>query len=268
MASLDLKDDRHRYVVKPCEQFQDPRLASLLFQVADSRLPRLFGRSGRNPADSSFHFLPYIEPAAIGLDQYRQTAARSLLVFEYIAGRSLNEVEAFSPEEAVRLHETYMALTRRLYSIVGRNVLHLDLKPSNIVMTPDGSFCFIDWALGLVGEGVQRVVAGTKGYLGNDPKMATWRRDRYALSVTILSLLREKSSARLNRLDAFFALRALPADLRMKLKRDLAFGDLKPVRRELKKSAKKKASDEKTTVIVIPWQEAINKRNIRISIDE
>lgn len=268
---LDLKDDRHRYVVKPADDFADSQLAWLLHQVTDPRLPRLFGRTGQAvDRHSSFSFLPYIEPAAIGLDRYRQIAAQPLLLFEFVPGESLDRIDCFTPRMAVALHDCFYRLGKRLFSIAGRPVLHLDLTPSNILLTPDGSFCFIDWMLGRVGENAARVKAGTKGYLGDQQAGATLRRDRYALAMTIISLLQEKPAASLHALDRLLALTALPKELRLKLTRDLSYGQRTPVKRRVMKKVKAKTAEtgEPMTVIVIPWEEAENKRNIRISIDE
>ena len=270
-AVLDLKDDRHRYVVKPADDFADPELAWLLHQVTDPRLPRLFGCTGQVVDRlKSFSFLPYIEPAEIGLDRYRRIAAQPLLLFEYVPGESLDRIDCFTPRMAVALHECFYKLGKRLFGIVRRPVLHLDLKPSNILLTPDGSFCFIDWSIGRVGESIERVKAGTKGYLGDHRAGATLRRDRYALAMTIISLLQEKPAASIHTVDRLLALKVLPKDLRLKLTRDLTYGRRTRIKRQVMKKvrAKTSGSNEPMTVIVIPWEEAENKRNIRISIDE
>jgi serine/threonine protein kinase len=74
------------------------------------------------------------------------------LVMEHIAGRSLQQIidakrearEAFAPEEIARLGH---AMANAAHSLHKQNAVHLDLKPGNVMIKPDGQAVLLDFGL-------------------------------------------------------------------------------------------------------------------------
>ncbi|MHB2169284.1 protein kinase domain-containing protein [Alsobacter sp. R-9] len=99
------------------------------FEVEQLILPRLSGpHVPRFVAAGDFSRLPF-------------------LVMERVEGRSLvGDVEA-APLPPDRVVETGLRLARALQDLHRQRVLHLDLKPSNVMIRPDGSAVLLDFGL-------------------------------------------------------------------------------------------------------------------------
>jgi tetratricopeptide (TPR) repeat protein/predicted Ser/Thr protein kinase len=71
---------------------------------------------------------------------------RDLLVMEYIEGKSLRDVglDPLPPGEIVRLGTQ---LAEALVAAHGAGVVHLDLKPGNLMLTPDGRLKVLDFGI-------------------------------------------------------------------------------------------------------------------------
>ena len=265
LSPLLLQDDWHRYVVKPARHFLQPELAMLLHTVWDERLPHLFGRTGTWHGVSAYDALPYMASERIGLDRYPEAMKHALLLFEYIPGIPLDEIDYLDEVAAIELYAVYQRLFKRLQQIAARPVLHLDIKPSNILRLAAGGYAFIDWAHGSLGEH-DGIVPGTDGYTKQGVLSASLARDRYALARTIISLLQDKPATTLRTHDVKSALRKLPADFRAMLKEDMNVAPA-PTKKSTIVRDVSNGEDGPMTVIVIPWEEAKNKRNVRIQLD-
>ena len=121
------------------------------------------------------------------------------LVLEYIPGKSLEKIlirkGLFSEKEALHIAYELVGIMRYLH---GRRkpVIYRDLKPSNIVMKPDGHVCLIDFGAARfyeMGEVSDTLNLGTLGFaapeqFGNlgqtDP-----RTDIYCFGMTMLQLV-------------------------------------------------------------------------------
>ena len=200
LEQLVLRDGNHRLTVKGAETFRDPEIVRMLHQVADARLPRLFGRTGTwHDEHSPLLWLPSIPPSEIGLDRYPHAAGQPLLVLEYVEGSLLSETDRFSASEAGALYLTYTMLADRLARIMKSPVRHFDIRPDRCIRTPEGGFCFIDWQYARIGPYAPE-------------------QDQMQLAQTIVSLLQEKPMHALNRLDRILAFGRLPLWLRTQLR--------------------------------------------------
>ena len=121
------------------------------------------------------------------------------LILEYIPGKSLEKIlirkGLFTEKEAMHIAYELAGIMRYLH---GRRkpVIYRDLKPSNIVMKPDGHICLIDFGAARfyeAGEASDTLNLGTLGFAapeqyGNlgqtDP-----RTDIYCFGMTILQLV-------------------------------------------------------------------------------
>ena len=77
---------------------------------------------------------------------FDQHEGRDLLVMEYIEGKSLRDVglDPLPPAEIVRLGTQ---LAEALVAAHGAGVVHLDLKPGNLMLTPDGRLKVLDFGI-------------------------------------------------------------------------------------------------------------------------
>src|SRR5918998_4545429 len=119
------------------------------------------------------------------------------LVLERIRGRSLREEIAmsapFAPEEVVPLLQGFAAALDHLHA---RGLAHLDVRPENVIVTPDGEVKLIDFgvaqAAGAMQEPAEGGGSGTVAYLapeqvcGEPVSPAT---DVFALGCVVYELL-------------------------------------------------------------------------------
>jgi serine/threonine protein kinase len=118
------------------------------------------------------------------------------LVLERIRGRSLREEIAmgapFSPEEVIPLLQGIAAALDHLH---GRGLAHLDVRPENVIVTPDGEAKLIDFgvaqAAGAVQEsadgGLENVAYRAPEQVCGEPVSAAT--DVYALGCVVYELL-------------------------------------------------------------------------------
>ena len=111
----------------------------------------------------------------------------TMIVFEYIEGTTLADRLArgpFPPREAA-------GVVRQLASALGalhsHGVLHLDLKPANIMIGPDGHVRLIDFGIADLIGNTREVSLGTPGYAS--PEVAAGRTPTRATDVYGLALI-------------------------------------------------------------------------------
>ena len=116
------------------------------------KIPRMTAGDGAETI-LSFEVELMIMPSLAGPHVPRFVAAGDLsrlpyLVMEYIEGQTLEhwlEGEApLEPEEIARLGA---AVAKAAHSLHKQNVCHLDIKPANVLIRPDGSAVFLDFGL-------------------------------------------------------------------------------------------------------------------------
>jgi serine/threonine protein kinase len=111
-------------------------------------------------------------------------AGEAYLVQEFIAGRSLRKMlEAGERplQDVLTLEETLQALHRR-------GVSHGDVKPENVIVTPEGKVVLVDFGLAQI-EGAKSQSGATQRY-APPPAAARWHdakwRDNYAIGLMMI----------------------------------------------------------------------------------
>jgi hypothetical protein len=69
------------------------------------------------------------------------------LVSEYVPGETLREELARGPLTTDRAHDTALALAQALAAAHAHGIVHRDVKPENIIRTPDGQVKILDFGL-------------------------------------------------------------------------------------------------------------------------
>lgn len=126
------------------------------------------------------------------LDADTQTA-RPYLVTEWVPGESLDQVLRRGPLPATTASRIAATLARALAHVHGRNIVHCDVKPANILVRNDGQVKLADFGIATpVGAAHDGTVFGSIHYMsperlvGNAPGPTC---DVYALGVTLYEMV-------------------------------------------------------------------------------
>jgi len=136
----------HIYRVRYTEGAQDPG-----FPLA-MKVPRMTAGDGAENI-VSFEVEHQIMQALGGPHVPRFVAAGDLenvpyLVMEYVHGRTLEHwLELPEPAQAPELAQLGAAVALAVHSLHQQNTVHLDLKPANVLIRPDGSAVLLDFGL-------------------------------------------------------------------------------------------------------------------------
>jgi nucleotide-binding universal stress UspA family protein len=122
---------------------------------------------------------------------------RPYLVMEEVKGRSLSEWVGRAPLPAAEVAELGVALASALDALHRQEAIHLDVKPSNVILRPDGTAVLIDLGLAhhahypdLLAEEVQRPI-GSAPYLSPEQVVGVRgdpRSDVFSLGVVLYQL--------------------------------------------------------------------------------
>ena len=140
----------HIYEVQHAPQADGTRRASD-FPMA-MKIPRMTAGDGAETI-VSFEVELMIMPSLTGPHVPRFVAAGDLsrlpyLVIEYIEGRTLEHwLEAGEPLAPADIARLGAAVARAAHSLHKQNVCHLDIKPANVLIRPDGQAVFLDFGL-------------------------------------------------------------------------------------------------------------------------
>ncbi|WP_224247051.1 trifunctional serine/threonine-protein kinase/ATP-binding protein/sensor histidine kinase [Hyalangium gracile] len=124
---------------------------------------------------------------------------RPVLLLERVQGETLSEVVG-RPLEVTLFLSVALSLASTLAEIHNRNVIHKDIKPSNIILEPSGEARLIDFGVATL-QKVEHLAAspghlieGTLAYMspeqtGRMNRAVDYRTDFYSLGVTLYELL-------------------------------------------------------------------------------
>ena len=116
------------------------------------KIPRMTAGDGAETI-LSFEVELMIMPSLTGPHVPRFVAAGDLsrlpyLVMEYIEGKTLEHwLERDTLPEADEIARLGAAVAKAAHSLHKQNVCHLDIKPANVLIRPDGSAVFLDFGL-------------------------------------------------------------------------------------------------------------------------
>lgn len=149
---------------------------------------------GSVPADGGMSDL--LETAMSGLAAPRAGAnsnARPLVPSSFAGTPEIPSVRPLFAVDEVRLRDAFRRLVSAVFVMHGAGKMHLDLKPSNVLVRPDGSVCILDFGLAqsTARESGARIVGGTPSYMA--PEQGTGdvepASDWYAVGVMLYQAL-------------------------------------------------------------------------------
>jgi tRNA A-37 threonylcarbamoyl transferase component Bud32 len=84
-------------------------------------------------------------PSLVKLLDADVSGREPFLVFEFVEGRSLDEEAASRPMDVVRALELAQQIASAAAALHAHNIVHRDIKPTNVMVRPDGSVCVLDF---------------------------------------------------------------------------------------------------------------------------
>ncbi len=219
-AMTVLRDGR-RVVVKRGNQWVDPRIARLLYDVRSPYLPRCFGRTLPERRDNGERRDETIEATSEGVRlpfvECCPAPAEPSIVFEWIDGKTMREIERskISSPSLERWFDDILRGLSWLSQCAGEPIAHLDISPDNIVIADTGDASLIDFSGARVLDGCSRVPETSrvykKGFAAPEIFLGDLlpESDLYALAMSILSVWRDEPAATLDRSSIRGALRKL-----------------------------------------------------------
>jgi ubiquinone biosynthesis protein len=150
-ADLDLLAWFAKEVHERVESMRPYNLPDLVLALRESlRIELDFNNEARNAALFSARNPHY--PKVFAPKVYEEFTSRRLIVTEFVRGTSPDKAK-LPPQQA---HELAKAGADSLFhQIMGSGFFHADPHPGNILITPDGRVCFIDW--GIAGQLTRRM---------------------------------------------------------------------------------------------------------------
>lgn len=137
-------------------------------------------------------------PNIIQVNDFFEDGGQFFLVLEYVEGLSLDELIAQKgklPEKEAL--EVFKDILRGLNFAHSKGIIHRDVKPSNIILTKDGTAKIMDFGIALM-MGVERktktgMTIGTAHYMSpeqiKDPKNMDHRSDIYSAGIILYEML-------------------------------------------------------------------------------
>ena len=136
-------------------------------------------------------------PNLVTIYDLHDESSGSWMVMEYVAGRNLKQI---LEDEGPLDPETVMGILDQTRKALGhmhaRNLVHLDVKPQNLIQMPDGTIKLIDFGLAQMTGTNQEMVGGTAfgtvAYLAPEQasgEMVDAATDVYSLGCVIYELL-------------------------------------------------------------------------------
>lgn len=218
-------------VAKSVAEWTDHRVASLLSHLQAAEFPHCLGWSGPAAVEEKGEFCSGLPELIVSPEPLKP-----VYLFEYIEGQTLAELRTENlPADRVMDWLLHLASgLRDLSLLIGNPLLHLDIKPGNIVIMPAGTPALIDFGCALIlddfaGKWVE-VKRATAAYAA--PEVQTGNphanSDLFSLARTAISVLAGKPYQALTEPDRAEVLARLSAEHRQLLNR---WQEIKPERR-------------------------------------
>ena len=211
-----VRDERERiYVAKPIPEWTDHRVASILSYLQASEFPRCLGWCG--PAED----LPLELDAYNSLSEIlvSPTPRVGSYLMEYIEGKSLSELrgEDLSAETVMEWILHLQSSLQGFSTLLQKPILHLDIKPGNIIVSPSNNPSLIDFDCAMIlddfAEQWVEVKRATAAY--SAPEVQTGKphinSDLFSLARTAISVLAGKPYLDLSEKEIEVALSKLDA---------------------------------------------------------
>jgi serine/threonine protein kinase len=140
-------------------------------------------------------------PNIVAAHDAEQAGSLHLLVMEYVEGQSLAQVlERKGPLPIMHACKFAWQAAKGLQHACDKKMVHRDIKPQNLMLTPQGVVKILDFGLARLAERPQQggltqesVTMGTPEYIApeqaSDARQADIRSDIYSLGCTLYALL-------------------------------------------------------------------------------
>lgn len=192
--------------------------------------PHCIAGSGASLVRESQLMASLAHPNVVAVYECGETAGRAYLVIEYVEGTTLRSL--LTPGQPLPLRQAAVLLdtvARALTYIHGRGILHLDLKPENVLCGQDGVVKLSDFGLALPQVDARTLselglAQGTLDYCAPEQRYGLpidERADLFALAILAYELLTGRLPGRVY-VPATSRNPALPAGLDRVLQRGLA----------------------------------------------
>jgi eukaryotic-like serine/threonine-protein kinase len=121
---------------------------------------------------------------------------RMALAMEYVPGVTLAQLRERESLDAKRLVNIYIQLADGLGFMHSQDIIHLDMKPHNVIITPEGQAKIVDFGLARSKGNYNSRVQGTPDFMAPEQIRMGWvdeRTDVYNLGATMFYLVTGKS---------------------------------------------------------------------------
>ncbi len=114
------------------------------------------------------------------------------LAMEYVPGVHLADLRQAEKLDAARLVNIYIQLAEGMAYMHAQNIIHLDMKPHNVILTPQGEAKIVDFGLCRAKGNYNHRVQGTPDFMAPEQIKMGWvdeRTDIYNLGATMFYLV-------------------------------------------------------------------------------
>src|SRR3954470_8915837 len=137
------------------------------------------------------------DPTIVAVYDWGQEQETSFIVMEYVEGRTLRDVISEGPMEPVAAAQIAAEIAKALAAAHRAGVVHRDIKPGNVLMTPSGEVKVADFGIARAngaGDGLTKTgaVMGTATYFSPEQAQGLAvdaRSDIYSLGIVLYEML-------------------------------------------------------------------------------